>query len=125
MPPSGTIDEVPWRATAQAAHEVAGERHLAAEQMGAAGDVEQEAILAGEPDQRRVAIAHVGDRLEQARVRVPVGIDAGELRIHRPGIGERHAGGQAETLGGVVERREAQRALDRFDDDERRISRRA
>ena len=43
-------------------HEVAAQRLLAAEQMRAAGDVEQQPVRRIEADQRRVAVAPVGDR---------------------------------------------------------------
>ena len=47
-------------------HDVAAQRLLAAEQMRAAGDVEQEPVRRIEADQRRVAVAPVGDRVEHA-----------------------------------------------------------
>ena len=47
------------------ADEVAAEGGFAAEQMRAAGDVEDQAVGCIEPDQRRVAVAPVGDGVEQ------------------------------------------------------------
>ena len=46
------------------------QRRLAAEQMRAAGDVEHQPVRRIEPDQRRVAVAPVGDRFEQRAVGV-------------------------------------------------------
>ena len=60
--------------------------------MRAAGDVEQQPVRRIEADQRRVAVAPVGDRFEQAPVGLRIGIRDGELRIHRARVGERHAG---------------------------------
>ena len=51
--------------------QIAGQRRLAAEQMRAAGDVEQQAVRRIEADQRRVAVAPVGDRLRADAGRPP------------------------------------------------------
>ena len=48
-----------------------------------------------EPDQRRVAVAPVGDRFEQSRIAPRIGIGRRECRIHRARIGQRHAGVQS------------------------------
>ena len=45
-------------------HEIARECRFAAEQMRAAGDVEQQAVGRIEPDQRRIAVAPIGDRFQ-------------------------------------------------------------
>ena len=45
-----------------------------------------------EPDQRRVAVAPVGDRFEQAAVGLRIGVRHRQRRIHRARVGERHAG---------------------------------
>ena len=52
-------------------NQIAGQRRLAAEQMRAAGDVEQQTIRRIEADQRRVAIAPVGNRLRATAGRPP------------------------------------------------------
>ncbi len=77
-------------------HDVAAQCLLAAEQMRAAGDVEQKAVGRIEADQRRVAVAPVGDRDRHASVGGRIGIGNGDARIHRARIGERHAGREPE-----------------------------
>ena len=96
---------------------------LAAEQMGAAGDVEHEAVGRIEADQRRVAVAPVGDGIEQAAVRRRLAGGDGKAGKHRARIGERHAGPQAEALRRIVHGDDPLRALDRLGDDERLIRR--
>ena len=99
--------------------EIACEHRLAAEQMRAAGDVQQQPIRRIEPDQRRVAVAPVGDRFEQLPIRMLVRIRDRDLRVHRTRIGERHAHLEAERGRGVVHGGEPQRALDGAGDDQR------
>ena len=48
--------------------DIAGKRRLAAEEMGAAGDIEHDARGSIDPDQRGIAVAPVGDRFEQPLV---------------------------------------------------------
>ena len=55
-----------------------------------------------EPDQRRIAVAPVGDRFEQREVGPLVGLRDRNLRMHRARIRERHAVAQAERRRGVV-----------------------
>ena len=99
---SGDRDARLQPALAQPPHQIARERRLAAEQMRAAGDVEQQAVRRIEPDQRRVAVAPVGDRFEQRDVGARVGLRDRDRRMHRARIRERHAGAQAERRRGVV-----------------------
>ena len=106
---------------AKAGEEVAGERGFAAEQMGAAGDVEHQAVGEIEADERRVAVAPVGDVFEKPAVRRSVGGGDGEAGMHGAGIGERHACPQAEALRRIVHGDDPLRALDHLDDDERRV----
>ena len=54
--------------------QIAGQRRFAAEQMRAAGDVEQQAVRRIEADQRRVAVAPVGDGFEQPPVGLRIGV---------------------------------------------------
>ena len=54
--------------------QITAERRLAAEQMRAAGDVEQDAVRHVETSQRRIAVAPVSDGFEQGRVRLRIGI---------------------------------------------------
>jgi hypothetical protein len=105
----------------EASQQVAAQRKLTAEQMSAAGDVEHEAVRRIEADQRRVAVAPVGDDIEQPAVRrrIAGGDDKGGK--HGAGIGERHAGPQAETLRRIVHGHDALGALDRLGDDDRLI----
>ena len=56
-----------------------------------------------EPDQRRIAVAPVGDRFEQREVGMLVRIRDRDLRMHRARVGERHADAQAERRRGVVD----------------------
>ncbi len=89
--------------------------------MGAAGDVEHQSVGEIEADERRVAVAPVGDVFEGLPVRRFVGGGDGEAGMHGAGISERHVCPQAETLRRIVHRDDALRALDHLDDDERRI----
>ena len=98
--------------------QIAGERRFAAEQMRAAGDVEQQAIRRIEADQRRVAVAPVGDGFEQAPVGLRIGVHDRQRRIHGAGVGEPHADLQAEPRRAIGQRGDALRRLDRRDDDE-------
>ena len=107
----------------EAGEQVAAHGGLPAEQMGAAGDVEHEAVGRIEADQRRVAIAPVGDGVEQPAVRRLVARGDGEGGMHRARIGERHAEPQAEALRRIVHGHDPLGALDRLDDDERLIRR--
>ena len=54
--------------------QIAGERRFAAEQMRATGDVEQQAIRRIEADQRRIAVAPIGDGFEQTPIGLRVGV---------------------------------------------------
>ena len=108
----------------EAGEEVAAKCRFPAEQVGAAGDVEDEAVGQVEADERRVAVAPVGDAFEGLPVRRFVGGRDGETGMHGAGIGERHVRPQAETLRRIVHGDDPLRALDRLDDDERRIRRR-
>ncbi len=96
-PPGGTMPGLPWRASAAAAsgvpasvaravkpaprsvREIAAECRLAAEEMGAAGDVEDEAVRPVEGDERRVAVGGVGQALQQAEVRRRVVVEGDEM----------------------------------------------
>src|SRR5205085_677577 len=60
---------------AQSEGEVVEHRLLAAEQMGAARYVEEQAFGAVDGDQRRIAVAPVGQRFEQAAVSLGFRLD--------------------------------------------------
>ncbi len=96
----------------EALYDVAAEGGLAAEQMRATRDVEHQSVRRIEPDERRVAVAPVRDGLEQDAVGVGIGVHDGEGRIHRLGIGQRHAVAQAEPRGRIVHGRNLQGVLD-------------
>ena len=98
--------------------QIAGERRLAAEQMRAAGDVEQQTIRRIEPDQRRIAVAPVGDGFEQTPVGLRIGVHDRQAWIHGARVGEPHADLKSEPRRAVGQRGDALRALDRGDDDE-------
>ena len=71
--------------------------------MGAAGNVEKQTIRRIESNERRVAIAPIGNRFQKPRIAGFIRIDGGKIGIHRARIGERHAFAQAELCGFVVE----------------------
>ena len=100
------------------ADQVAGERRLAAEQVRATGDVEQQAIRRIETDQRRVAITPVGDAFEKTLIRFRIGFHHWQLGIHGAGIGEAHAGFQSEPDCAVGQRGDPLGGLHRCDNDE-------
>ena len=62
---------------------------FAAEQMRAAGDVKQQPMRRIECDQRRVAIAPVGDVAQEFGIGNSVIIDHFDIRTDSAGIGER------------------------------------
>ncbi len=98
--------------------QIARERRFAAEQMRAAGDVEEQAVRRIEADQRRVAVAPVGDIFEQAPVGLRIGLHHRQLRIPGAGVGQPHADLEAEPCRAVGQSGDALRTLDRRDDDE-------
>ena len=100
--------------------DIAAKRRLAAEEMGAAGHVEHDARGRIDPDQRGVAVAPVGDRLEQAQVGRRIAWRDLQRRMAGARIGERRADREAQARGRIVHRRDAQRAFDHVRDDERR-----
>ena len=90
--------------------QIAGERRFAAEQMRAAGDVEHKTVRRIEPDQRRVAVAPIGDGFEQTPVGLRIGVRDRQARIHGARVGEPHAGLKAEPRRAVVQGGDALRA---------------
>ena len=87
----------------RAAHDLQ-QRAFAAEQMGAAGDVEIEPMRRIERHQRRKAVAPVGDVIERLAVGDLVGVEHRQLGADRAGIGERQADREAGAHGQIVER---------------------
>ena len=92
-------------------------RGLAAEQMHAAGDVEQQAVRGIERHQRREAIAPTGDGVQRADIGGFVGVEHFQLRTDGAGIGERQAYIKTEPRGRVVERKNLQCVVLLGDDD--------
>jgi hypothetical protein len=91
--------------------------------MRAAGDVEHEAVGRIEANERRVAIAPVGDCFEQAPIGMRIGVCHSDPRIHCARVGKRHAWLEAKPRGRIIDGRKPQCALDLGGDDERRINR--
>lgn len=102
--------------------EIARQCRFAAEQMRAAGDIEEEPVGRIKTYQRRVAVAPVGDRFEQTAVRFEIGIHHRQRRIACAGVRETEPHLQAESLCSVVQRGDALCALDRGDSNARRVS---
>ncbi len=84
--------------------EIVAQLRLAAEQMRAAADVEQDAVGRIDGDERRVALAPVGDGLEQARVGGLILRHGDERGMHGARLRQREAGAQAEPLRRRVDR---------------------
>jgi hypothetical protein len=109
----------------QPSQQVIQQRRLALEEMRDAGDVEHHAAFAMTGDQRRIAIAPIGDVLHQRLVGGRIVIGDGQLGDTRPRLGQRQAGGEPQIdrrrIGGCNH----QRAFRLFDDQQRRLSRQA
>ena len=71
---------------------------LAAEQMRAAGDVEQDAVGHIERDQRRIALAPFGDGFDQPAIGRRIFGKNREIGMHGAGLRQRHPGPQAAPL---------------------------
>lgn len=78
-----------------------------------------------ERDERRIAVAPVGDRLEQRPVGGLVSFFDAKIRNGPARIGKACPKPHATTLGDTVDRDDAQRALDLRDNGKRRLRRRA
>ena len=94
----------------RAAHHL-HQRGLATEQMGAAGDVEKQAMRGIERHQWRKAIAPVCDVIQRLGVGSFIGIEHLQLRTDGAGIGQRQADLKAETRGQVIQRGNLQRVV--------------
>ncbi len=71
---------------------------LAAEELRAAGDVEQNAVGRIERDERRIALAPFGDALDEFSVGRRIFGNDREIGMHGAGLRQRHAGPQPEPL---------------------------
>ncbi|GCC48831.1 hypothetical protein chiPu_0033187 [Chiloscyllium punctatum] len=79
------------------------QRALAAEQVRAAGDVEEQAIGRIERDQRREAVAPVGDVVQHLQIGCGIGVVDRELRADRARIGQRQSDRQPGPHCGLVD----------------------
>ena len=73
------------------------QRCFAAEQMGAAGDVEKQTMRRIERDQRREAVAPVGDVVQCLEIGGRIGVEHLHMRADRARIGQRQADLEPET----------------------------
>ena len=80
------------------------ERRLAAEEVSAARDVEQQPVLAVHRAPGREAVAPEGEPLEPLPVRRRVGARRDEARVQSAGVGKAHAGAQPLSPGLAVDR---------------------
>ena len=80
------------------------ERRLAAEEVGAARDVEQQPVLAVHRTPGREAVAPEGEPLEPLPIRRRVGARRDEARVQSAGVGKAHAGPQPLSPGLAVDR---------------------
>ena len=95
---------------------------LAAEQMRAAGDVEEQAVRGIQRHQRREAVAPVGDGVQRLRIRGLIGVEHLDVRTDRAGIGQRQADIEAEMGCGIIQRGNLQRVVLLGDDDARKLT---
>ncbi len=108
---------------AEACHpceKVVAQPGLAAEQVRAAADVEQDAVGRIDGDERRVALAPVGDGVEKTCVAGLVLRHCGERGMHGAGLRQRHAGSEAEARGFRVDSQQEVDVAALAEDDERR-----
>src|SRR5579859_6728711 len=93
--------------------------------MGAAGDVEIEPMRRIECDQRREAVAPVGDVMKRFRIRRLIGVVHLQMRTDGAGIGERQPDREAVTRRRVIQRIDYKRIVLLDDNDARYFSLRA
>ena len=105
----------------QRARELSQQRRLAAEQMGAAGDVEEQPMRRIERHQRREAVAPVGDIFQRLAIGGLVGVIDRQFGTNGAGIGERQADGETGTGSRFVDGIEHQRVVLFRDDDARKF----
>ena len=105
----------PCRVSARAYH--LQQVGLAAEQMGAAGDVEKQPMRRIERHQRGKTVAPVGDVVQNGGIGGGIGIEHGYLGTDRPRIGQRLANLEPEPRRGIVHRIDLQCVVLFGDDD--------
>ena len=115
VPAIAALTTKPCRVSAP--HRVCSSARFAAEQMGAAGDVEKQPMRGIERHQRREAIAPVGDIVQRLGVGDLIGIEHRQFRTDRAGIGERQADLEAGARRDIIERIDLQRVVLFGDDD--------
>ena len=92
-------------------------RSLAAEQVRATDDIEQQAVRRIERHQRREAAAPVGDGVQRRRVGGRIGIEHSDVRTDGARRRQRRPDVEAQPRGGIVQRRDHQRIVVLRDDD--------
>ena len=98
--------------------EVRRDARFAAEGVTAAGDVERQAVEQVGGDHRRVAVAGVGEAREQPRIGVRIVIGDDQIGHAYARVGQREAGGEAQSASGGIDRDQAYRAALLFDQSE-------
>ena len=93
------------------------QRGLAAEQMRAAGDVEEQTMRRIERHQRGETVAPVGDVVQGFGVGGRIGVEHFYLWTDRPRVGQRQADLEPEPRRGIVHRIDLQRVVLLGDDD--------
>lgn len=90
--------------TLEAIEEIGAERILPTHEMGAARDVEEEAISTVDADPGRVAMAPIGQGRERFGIGRGICGKARKARQDRLRVGERQAGADAGFLGEMIRR---------------------
>jgi len=85
--------------------------------MGAAGDIEKQAMRGIQRHQRREAVAPVGDGIQRVSVGGFIGIEHKQMRTDGTGIGQWQADLKTEMGRGVIQRGNLQRVVLFGDDD--------
>ena len=89
---------------------------LAAEQMRAAGDVEEQAVWGIQRHQRRETVAPVGDGVQRLGIGGLIGVEHLHVRTDRARVGQRQADLKAEMSRGIIQRGNLQRVVLLCDD---------
>ena len=85
--------------------------------MSAAGDVQEQPVRDVARDQRREAVAPVGDVVQRLGVGRFIGIEHRHMRTDGAGIGQRQPDLKAEMRCGIIQRKNLQRVVLLGDDD--------
>ncbi len=72
--------------------------------MGAAGNIEMQPIRAVERDQRRIAVAPVGKRVQEGGIGKRIGRQHLQIGMHGAGLGNALAAGKLQAFGVAIER---------------------